>query len=305
MSLSPPLFEQDESLDKADAGQLRLREIGANALNSIEDGTKVFDTIKNKTKALERIFEALLTETESDFVFVGSMNDYQVTRGSYDRAVLHISLQLGEEVGGHYGVIIKDMDKVTIFDSMTNNSTGGYYGEEWAKVARNAFEGAYTIVFPAFTPESCLQTTGGTLPRKPTNVQLQDENSQDHFCYMWSILYFHLYLLNQTDRLYELTTPARKLGTIKKYAWAWFNRIFPDLSKPITKAYPKTSKEQRKILLTSTNNFRYIWSSMGSKCNLGLLFRVIPSHAPPKRVPDILEYALEEPTFIYTPSPPS
>lgn len=302
MSLSPPLFEQDESLDTPDAGQLRLRDIGANALNSIEDGTGVFDTIKNRTKALERIFKLLLKETESDFVFIGSMNDYQVKKGEYDRALLHISLQLGEEAGGHYGVIIKDFDKVTIFDSMTHNDEGGYYGKKWEKVARRAFKGEYTIVFPKFTPESCLQTTGGFLSADPSDSEIQDENSQDHFCYMWSILYAHLYILGETQRLYELTTPARKLATIKKYAWGWFNRIFPDLREPIVESHPDATEQQVRMLLASTNNFKYIWSTMGSKCDRGLLFKFISSKDTiPESVAKLLMYTLEEPVFVYIP----
>lgn len=173
-----------------------------------------------------------------------------------------IGLDLGE--GGHYGSIICDIKKrkVIVFDSMTGGYGEGYNtsGVEniFKKLAIQIFLGDKEYngiqylnnISEEFTIESVftsyiLQATGGfetyispilysiDKPGKKKfvkEINIQHVDSQNHFCYIWSIWFIHIYLRGGFKLYQEIIGKLQHNNTIpliiiKKYILSFISLI--------------------------------------------------------------------------------
>ena len=162
-------------------------------------------------------------------------------------------LNLGE--GGHYGAFIVDLQqqKIVIFDSMSgiydyegNGLISGtqncflelaetiFQNEEFLKALREKLSKCYEFTVNAVYPKYNLQPTGGFEEfispdvihledgDLKTHINIQHTDSQNHFCYMWSILFVHLYLRGKMTMFNDFINKIKKselpsLLFIKKY----------------------------------------------------------------------------------------
>lgn len=163
-----------------------------------------------------------------------------------------IGLDLGE--GGHYGALVCDVKlrEIHIFDSMSGAFDGQVYTAAtqsiFKSVAKKIFIGddSYTGIlnpdldgfkFKNVYTKYILQPTGGfedfVAPilskldnpknKKAMNdINLQHTESQNHFCYMWSIWFCHIYLKDGIKLYKKIINKFEKnevltLVVIKKY----------------------------------------------------------------------------------------
>ncbi len=154
--------------------------------------------------------------------------------------------------GGHYAAYVWNNKKLLIFDSMsTSKDTSAYY-PFFQQLGRDLFGVPKELAIPCIKGLLSLQYTGG-FPQHPPgatedilrpqieaaedkgdekeferltalldSITLQSMDSQNHFCYMWSIWFIHALLAGYS--LEELTTAIHKSGgdplfVIKRYAW--------------------------------------------------------------------------------------
>nr|QBK87714.1 MAG: hypothetical protein LCMAC202_00500 [Marseillevirus LCMAC202] len=148
------------------------------------------------------------------------------------------------EAGGHYAAYIwnKSNKKLVIFDSMaTITNTSAYY-PFFQQLGKDLFGVPKELAVPCLKGLLSLQQTGGFAGNLPYITKLameqgiispgvamaignQSTESQNHFCYIWSIWFIHLLLTGQS--LEEVTTIIRNneldpLFVIKRYAWSMF-----------------------------------------------------------------------------------
>lgn len=176
---------------------------------------------------------------------ISTINDALI---SHPKIVMLYSLDLGEDVGGHWCAMLLDATKnrVEIFDSMSGNNKRGYYTPFFDRLAKMILPSGVKIVHPLCVKES-LQETGG-FPRNTILIEnmkryglitderllqkLEDANNpiskqvtetQNHFCYMWSIWYIHVRLMNgNLKTAFEIISSHPTydpLFVIKTYAW--------------------------------------------------------------------------------------
>ena len=148
--------------------------------------------------------------------------------------------------GGHYAAYIwhGDDQKLIIFDSMaTSHGTSAYY-PYFQQLGRDVFGTPKEMGVPRIQNLISLQYTGGfsrnipsEIPQSVLNNQAQDPQlrrfvkavtaqsteSQNHFCYMWSIWFIHALLTGY--KLEALTATindndVNPLFVIKRYSWA-------------------------------------------------------------------------------------
>ena len=162
-------------------------------------------------------------------------------------------LNLGE--GGHYGAFVVDLQqqKIVIFDSMSgiyddddNGLISGtqncfvdlailiFQGEEFMQVLREKLSKDYNFTIKTVYPKFNLQPTGGfeelVSPelinmedgKLKTKINIQHTDSQNHFCYIWSILFVHIYLRGKMKMFNDFVAKIKKTGLpsvlfVKKY----------------------------------------------------------------------------------------
>lgn len=172
--------------------------------------------------------------------------------------------------GGHYGSFYVNVTtgRVMMFDSMQMTEQGSSYSDHFQGLAVDIF-GTNEIYYDSdWRPETSLQLTGGFSQNDslmvrlyPTKfnrlekkfINIQSTESQNHFCYMWSIWSIHLRMLNMEPHNVAIKIRERgvdPLTVIKRYSWALFN--FPALNfiEQIPKRYQ--------------NFFKYHWPSIWS-----------------------------------------
>ena len=171
-----------------------------------------------------------------------------------------IGLDLGE--GGHYGALICDIEKrnVIVFDSMSGEYDGGYYasGVEnvFIKLAKQIFLGDQNykgidylnkisgeFIVGAINTSYPLQPTGGfenfispelksiNKPGKKRlvkQINIQHTDSQNHFCYIWSIWFIQIYLTGGEEKYNTILDIMKKnnmipIIVIKKYILSFIN----------------------------------------------------------------------------------
>lgn len=174
------------------------------------------------------------------------MTDAKISGKSKSIIFTIIGLNLGE--GGHYGGIICDVSKkkVIVFDSMSGQYENNYYNSGTEKlfltIARKIFNYPKTkklmgskMNFEAAIVDYILQPTGGfedivspSLEKYGLNeklqriINIQHTDSQNHFCYIWSIWFCHIYLSGGMKLFESVITEMNSydifpIVTIKKY----------------------------------------------------------------------------------------
>jgi hypothetical protein len=175
------------------------------------------------------------------------------TKTIHDDAIIYTVIGLQLEGGGHYGGIICDLSKSTVhvFDSMSY--TDPFLDDEanyinsgteqcFLDIAEKIFSNKdikklinKKLSYEMVTVEGMLQPTGGfegfTSPvlkhanikrRLKQAINIQNTDSQNHFCYIWSIWFCHIYLRGGLELFDEVTTNIASseiipLVVIKKY----------------------------------------------------------------------------------------
>lgn len=282
----------------------------APAVNVLENAADFVRCMKEQPNFLENIIHKIIDDNKSDFIFLGSETfpflikaethhinygyDYQVgifeeqykfasdkLRDSYDLAVasakqrlrkgkdryiLHIGGDFGRE-SGHYAVAIMDGKDFIIYDSM-QAGLGGQFTPFFSQVAYDIF-GKRPLPIPH---KACTQPTGGFIMDADNEYELQDIDSQNHYCFMWAIWYFHIVItkgLPGVTKVFEDMGGTRiSLVYIKKYIWSILMYMYPSDAK-LKKFISTSISEDRGIKLNEATadflmhfflmNFRYIW----------------------------------------------
>ena len=162
-------------------------------------------------------------------------------------------LNLGE--GGHYGAFVVDLQqqKIIIFDSMSgiyddhdNGLISGtqncfvdlailiFQSEEFLQTLHEKLSKEYDFTIKTIYPKFNLQPTGGFEElispelinmedgEVKKNINIQHTDSQNHFCYIWSIMFVHIYLRGKLKMFNDFVSKIKKTGLpsvlfVKKY----------------------------------------------------------------------------------------
>jgi len=193
--------------------------------------------------------------------------------------VAHIGVLLDEENMGHYGIIFTVGDDVFMFDSMQEydakrKQSSSVYSIFFDQVGRDIFQVQKVKTFPGL----CLQRTGGFVDEQEAKEskeeylkRQQNTESQNHFCYFWSIWYFHLTLVygNPEKALAKIKSDKTDpLVVIKKYVWSILHTMFPSIPSLQKFILDNVKTSSGKSISKKTANFltkffmvhfRYIW----------------------------------------------
>ena len=154
-------------------------------------------------------------------------------------------LNLGE--GGHYGALVCDLKRqcINIFDSMSGKLSNDSYdmtsgtegcfvdlaskifnSKDMLKILHDKTHKKYSFKTKPVNVKYILQPTGGfdefispdlyeiedeDLKRK---INIQHTDSQNHFCYIWSLLYTQIYLRGKTKLFDKFITSMKTKGII-------------------------------------------------------------------------------------------
>lgn len=296
--------------NKLDKEQILLINSGAKGLVLVENASDIISKMKDMDGFIENIIKHIIEENQENFMFLGShtisavikekwLNKYPDTdcdmkygknkmSREYDdiiksikpteipeKAIIHIAVFLKGNIG-HYGIIIKNNNKVIVFDSMQKNGKSEY-SAFFCQFAEDIFNIEPSILMDP-SNETCPQPTGGFVneidgeTKESYLYRIQEVNSQDHFCYFWSIWYFHIFIKygevgiqHIFNFLHEKSIPP--LVVIKRYIWSILHYIYStdeDLKKIFRETienYGTTIDEKSLDLLIKffLINFRYIW----------------------------------------------
>jgi hypothetical protein len=246
-----------------------------------EDANEMAKTVLHHPGVIELILETVLSDVKEVCIlpsetFDVTNNDlYAQTLTTYINRVKKMfskhkfkfvvavfAIDLGDDTG-HYGSIIVDTKTrvITIFDSMQSDPYGSVYSEHFAKIAWHVFNygmniADYVRIEPAIQhPLLSLEFTGGFSENEPAEflfsnladhlkpiIKVQHTDSQNHFCYMWSIWYIDLVLhgkiladvlpVRPVDdggginhaRVQEIHAEFIPIIVIKKYIWCILHR---------------------------------------------------------------------------------
>jgi hypothetical protein len=233
-----------------------------------------------------------------------------------NQAILHIGADLGEV--GHYGIAIKNGKKVVVFDSMQVKGDSGYTAI-FCQFAQDIF-GIEPTVFLDPDKQTCPQPTGGFVNREPGEsdekylYRLQDLHSQNHFCYLWAIWYFHVFITEGEEAIANIFQELLKkrippLVAIKRYIWSILHSFYPTdrklgelLTEVISTAHEQMVDKKTIDFLTRffMLNFRYIWDDMGT--GNFQLYSVIECDLHKFRnmanINECLKYSMEEVVYV-------
>ena len=224
-----------------------LELVGKEDSNSIFLPSNSFEIMQNKKG--DWLFKNT-KDNKNDFIdYILECNKKVKSVNKKTKIYTIMGLDLGE--GGHYSGMVCDIEdgNIHVFDSMT-----GYYNDEYTLsgihklfmlMAKKLFigEGVYTglkalkkykLKVNEVSPDYILQPTGGfeefTAPilEKLNNkrllkiINIQHTESQNHFCYIWSTWFIHIYLIGKLDLFKEYVERIKTermipLVVIKKY----------------------------------------------------------------------------------------
>ena len=215
------------------------------------------------------------------------------------KLVMLIGVSLGTD-GGHYAAFHYYKGTVEIFDSMqttnkdkkSSHKSLGYYTPFFVQLAKDLFPGSKVHVPDCVKEEIALQLTGGFSGNEPLAVNrsklsaekkrilsIQSSESQNHFCYLWSLWYIHLRIsgknLSDIINIFEKVDP---LVVIKRYAWCLIQTLKIEIDS-----------RWKQFFYT---HFLYIWSNnpLGNKLSFNFSRYKIPE---PKSCVDALYESLQ------------
>jgi hypothetical protein len=152
-------------------------------------------------------------------------------------------------LGGHYAAYYITPTTVEIYDSMTTHSGPGPYSDFFKQLGHDLFPTHVVQLETVGSEEIGLQPTGGFLWISPSFmrgralsdpiatqlIQTSNVESQDHFCWGWSIFYLHSRLLDESlvplrQELFRTRFP--QVAIIKMYVWLLLSWIDMDQQFP-------------------------------------------------------------------------
>jgi len=304
-----------------DEDQNLLIQIGALPLVLVENASEIISKIKDTEGFIEQVIDFIITDNKSNYAFIGSVtfpyvlkektvtdaggkpiagdkrDDYGKNKKRdklYDtqiaklkkklkrkkKQILHIAADLGN-IGGHYGVAIRNGKNLVVFDSMQMDGWS-WYSAFFSQVAYDVFNITPKILS---SPKNghCPQPTGGFIqPRSEYKsdedylYHLQSTESQNHFCYMWAVWYFHVFVVGGEDRVNKIFEELEKDGidpliVIKKYIWSIIHSFFPSetqlklfLTEVLSDKKELTGEHIDFLIKFFLMNFRYVWNESPS-----------------------------------------
>ena len=337
-----------EIFGNLDDEQQLLIETGSMPVVIVENASEFVSQMKNVHGFMEDIITYIIKDNKKKYVFLGSHTVQAIVKDTWlskypdtdydeiyngvsdmsvkydelvrnikpkripNQAILHIGADLGNV--GHYGVAIKNGKKVVIFDSMQQKGVSQYTGI-FCQFAEDIFGIAPSVLVDP-TKETCPQPTGGFVDRidgeseESYLYRLQDLQSQNHFCYLWAIWYFHVFVVHGDKGISSIFENLQKncippLVAIKRYIWSILHSFYPEdkklgelLTEVISYSHNKPVNKKTIEFLTRflMLNFRYIWDDLETgKFNL---YSVIECDLMKFRsminINECLEYSLSE-----------
>lgn len=244
---------------------------------------------------------------EYDHTIIQKLN-YSSNR--YSATLVH--LILGDS-GSHFGIIIKTPKAAYVFDSMQRVTS--FYSYIFRDVAKTVYRTNFEVapIFDACN-ECSVQATGGFINyNKSSNILslLSSPDGQNHFCYMWSTVFFGVWCMYNGDidkvRKYFnniLTIYQHPLVYIKLYIYniiseyiedpqitryiAYFNKYFLNyvdsntiIHKIIPKKWRMSGLKQLLLYLANGNNHE----DRRTKCKLNPSISVLESVIRYNKIP--------------------
>lgn len=336
-----------------DDEQKELINLGASPLILVENASEMVSQMKNIPGFIEQIINLIIADNKSDYVFLGVETFPVVIKEKWlkkfpdtDKTMIYgeneeltekyeqllnairpsklpknAVLQIGADLGdaGHYGILIKHGANTLVFDSMQYAGHSAYTAL-FAQIAEDLFGGGITVLPEPANRDACPQPTGGFINKdafqdeKAYQYALQDTDSQNHFCYVWAIWYFHIFVKYGTLGVINIFSSMQQqcqnpLVVIKRYIWAIINSFYPDakiLNKLINEVV--SASRGKKVSLKASDfitrffmmHFRYIWDDL--KTGKFQLFSVIDCNLTKVRnmnnIDKCLSYALEPVPYV-------
>lgn len=291
---------------------LQKEEVFENILKSIVDAQKKKNIkylesetfpfyVSDKMKNLYKKEKEASSSEKMRKKYLSLVNKYKKKINRKQEYVSIIAVDLGSS-GGHYAAFYYSNDKVTLFDSMQTSvsenlrnlysqsvKSASQYTHYFFQLASDIFPEAQIEIPDCIKKEVSLQYTGGFLEDLPYFLEnsdidestkrrliLQTTESQNHFCYLWSIWWIHMQVLgidfSDVLKLFETTDP---LIVIKKYGWCVVHilNIHIDYEKFFNK------------------HFLSIWSNGNDKMSIEFNKYTIPK---PLKCKDDINYAFDQ-----------
>lgn len=207
-----------------------------------------------------------------------------------------IALELDNNMGGHYGVFFRLNGIYYFFDSMQDLSrnNNSYYTSTFFEIVYRSIDVDYKIIetneYRDIEPKGIvniirtnkdLQITGGFVKqtlniKNPKHFKFHiNEDSQNHFCYMWSIMIYHYAIIhkNAFSGNVEMKLIEHPLCHIKRYCYNILQFIEPDLHNLLREAYKNLNDDDINYIYTFYSYFfRYIYTKLGDTyCPLAVI----------------------------------
>lgn len=226
----------------------------------------------------------------------------------YREWVFFGGMDLGLE-GGHYAVFVVNAYCVLLFDSMVSGAADGAFTTFFRQVAHDVWPGKTVHVDHPAPGEAAPQPTGGFGHLPPSFHRELDEDpateawrteeraiiyqynveSQDHFCYLWALLYVQCRYRGWRVPVTRLprrrgrtpaTDPLPNLLAIKRYGWC------------LLAAYQRTGEYPAARL----PDYFAFWDAPADRADYASYRRyLLPRPAPPPSLDDCIMVAWDIP----------
>jgi hypothetical protein len=194
------------------------------------------------------------------------------------------------------------------------------YTSFFIQVAEEVFNTRASVF--SITEGVSLQYTGGFVRpiRGETDelrmTRLQNMDSQNHFCYMWAIWFFHIFCTGGEEKVKEVIEYIVEGGEghhplirIKRYIWGILNMMFP--SNQSMESFIKQSILEDTQLVISDDRvkflrvfFMYYFRSIWEDCETGIfnMFAVIPCNPEEQRqyknITQALKFSIDKIVYV-------
>ena len=177
---------------------------------------------------------------------------------------------------GHYGMVIYDSltGEASIFDAMQQGSSGPWTNY-FMELAHNIFD---PKIMRVLLNVNSFQPTGGFISPLYSDIEIQNEDSQNHFCYMWALFSLHMLFALKTGKLNQGAmldfiksvehSPMKRLCAIKFYIY-YITAL--TLNKNNLNATEKTFIER---------HFLKVWHVSKKNPRKAKLCQIVPNHIP-------------------------
>lgn len=173
----------------------------------ISHSQKIYEVLNNET------FSEELDDMDTEKEYKNSIKNYresnEIDRFKKEEKNMISLIALQIEDVGHYAILIYNglKKEIDLFDSMQYGTCGSHYTERFKEIASDIFQiPEENIIHMVIPMKNTPQITGGFEYFEPLYAQIENINmekmiriqvteSQNHYCYMWSIWYMHFRIL--------------------------------------------------------------------------------------------------------------